>query len=259
MKNEPEFGNFAPVAEAYAGRPPYSKALLDILYHTVLSDHARINFADIGAGTGPIAQSLASRGLSGFAIEPDKTMVEIGKKTNKGISDIKWIVGSGEETKLPNNSVHWACFSGSFHWANNRAALTEVVRILTEGGHLSILYHLMDIQNDPFNIEVENKVRSMQPALKRARPPIVGQMGTYETLLRDHPKFDGCVSLATTENLSLSKDDYVAYWAGSHDMPSQMTRGEWAEILSMIERLYEVRSPEIVRFRSWAWHTKAKL
>lgn len=256
MAEKAEFGNFSQVAKAYVGRPQYSPRLLDMLHKMITCREKSISFADIGAGTGPIAKALVERGLSGYAIEPDTSMVQVGQQNCNQTDNLQWVVGSGEHTKLPDQSIDWICYSGSFHWTDQRNALLEAKRILKDCGFLSILYHLMDVQNDPFNIEVENRVRSMQPALRRARPPILGQMDTFETLLADHPDFGNCVFLSTTEKLCLSKKQYIEYWAGSHDMPSQMNDDEWKDILSMIDTLYEERSPERIRFRSWAWHSK---
>ncbi len=256
LQKKPSFGDFSHVASTYAKRPPYSKMMLQWLVQYVRQSFPRARFADIGAGTGAIAYALADIGLSGYAIEPNAEMVRVGRRSNSSWPSVTWINAPGENTSLGNETVDWVCYSSSFHWTEARGALEEAIRILTPGGHLTIIYQLMDLSTDPFHIEVESGIRELAPALKRARAPIIAQMETYEQLLGQHPGFGDCLYMGMSESIAMSKDEYVNYWAGSHDIPSQVDQWLWHEILKMIGERFSQRSPKALKFRSTAWHVQ---
>lgn len=250
------FGSFSEVAETYIGRPPYSRRVLQTLVDQVKSLTDKPTFADIGAGTGAIAYALADMGLSGYAVEPDSAMVAAGQRLGAACPAVFWINAPGECTGLADASLDWICYSSSFHWTNASEALRESMRILRARGFFTIAFFLTDLETDPFQIEIESRIRDMAPALRRARPPIMAQMGTYETLLNQYPGLGNCVAVATTEAISMSEEQYVNYWAGSHDIPSQVTPDVWDAILQMIAQTFRSRQPTSVRFRSTAWHAQ---
>lgn len=256
VHQRPAFGDFSHAAETYARRPPFSRSLLHWLVERVRRTSPEPRFADIGAGTGAIAYALADIGLSGYAIEPDAEMVAVGQRSSGEYSGVTWVNAPGEETTLDDGAVDWICYSSSFHWTDTQKAMAESVRILKSRGSFTITFHLMDLDTDPFHIEIENRIRDMAPALRRARPPILGQMHTYETLLRDHPSFGNCIALATTEPVRMTKEQYVNYWAGSHDIPSQIGADRWRDILQMIDQTFTSRAPTALKFRSTAWHAQ---
>ncbi|MGL3111832.1 class I SAM-dependent methyltransferase [Bradyrhizobium sp. BR 1432] len=162
----------------------------------------------------------------------------------------------GECTGLADGTVDWVCYSSSFHWTNTKEALRESIRILRPRGFFTITFILADFESDPFQLEIDNLVRDMAPALRRARPPVIAQMQTYEALLNQYPGFGNCVSLATSEPISMSEEQYVNYWASSHDIPSQVPPEVWNSILQMIAETFRCRQPARLRFRSTAWQAQ---
>ncbi|WP_168193360.1 class I SAM-dependent methyltransferase [Bradyrhizobium sp. NAS96.2] len=225
VDKRPPFGSFsevAEVAEFYPAFPPYSRRLLQMLIDQVKHLTEIPTFGDIGAGTGLIAHALADMGLSGYAVEPDSQMVAVGQRLGKLYPAVSWINASGECTGLADGSLDWVCYSLSFHLTNAREALRESMRILRPRGFFTIASILPDLETDPFQLEIENRIRDMAPALRRARTTLIGQMGTYEALLNQYPGLGNCVSLAITEAISMSEERYVDYWRGRHDIPSQV-------------------------------------
>ncbi|WP_342723894.1 class I SAM-dependent methyltransferase [Bradyrhizobium sp. B097] len=249
------FGSFSEVAEFYPGRPPYSRRLLQSLIDQVKSVTESPVFGDIGAGTGAIAYSLADMGLSGYAVEPDRQMMEVGQRLNP-TGAVSWINASGECTGLADGSLDWICYSTSFHLTDTSEALRESMRILRPGGSFTITILQSDLETDPFHLEIENRIRDMAPALRRARTLGLGPTGTYEPLLNQYPGFGNCIYLATTEAISMSEEQYVNFWACSHDIPSQVAPEVWDSILQMIADTYRSRQPAGLRFRSRAWHAQ---
>ncbi|WP_271610832.1 class I SAM-dependent methyltransferase [Bradyrhizobium sp. CCBAU 21360] len=250
------FGSFSEVAESYPRRPPYSRRVLQMLVDQVKNLAGSPTFADIGAGTGAIAYALADMGLTGYAVEPNTEMVAVGQRLGRAYPTVSWISAPGECTGLPDGTLDWVCYSSSFHWTNKSEALREVMRILRPRGFFTITTFLNDLETDPFQLEIEAKLRDMVPALRRARLPYVAEMETYEALLNQYPELGNCVSLATTEAISMSEEQYLNYWAGFHDIPSQVSPEVWTSILQMVAGTFRHRQPKGIRFRSMAWHSQ---
>ncbi|KRR29385.1 class I SAM-dependent methyltransferase [Bradyrhizobium retamae] len=211
-------------------------------------------FGDIGAGTGAVAYPLAEMGLSGYAVEPDSQMVTVGQRLGRTCPAVSWINAPGECTGLAEASLDWICYSMSFHLTNASEALRESMRILRPRGFFTIAHVFPDLETDPFQLEIENRIRDMAPAVRRARTALIGQMGTYEALLNQYPGLGNCIYLATTEAISMSEERYVNYWSGRHDIPSQVSPEVWNSMLQMIAETFRRRQPASLRFRSMAWH-----
>jgi len=252
----PFLGRFSEVAQVYPKRPPYSRRILQMLVKQVETVATRPTFADIGAGTGAIAYALAEMGLAGYAVEPDQGMFAAGRRLGSSYPAVSWINAPGERTGLADGSVDWVCYGTSFHWTNTSDALRESIRILRPHGSLTIANLLTDLEADPVHIEIENRIRDIAPALRRARPSITAQMETYEALLNQYPAFGNCIFVASTEAISMSKEQYVDYWASSLDIPSQVRPETWQHILQMIAEMFQTRQPANLRFRSTAWHAQ---
>ncbi|WP_456725296.1 class I SAM-dependent methyltransferase [Bradyrhizobium sp. USDA 4350] len=210
----------------------------------------------MGAGTGAIAYALADMGLSGYAIEPEGEMVAVGQALRPTYPSVSWINAPGECTGLADDSLDWVCYSMSFHMTNASEALRESMRILRPRGFFTMVYILADLATDPFQLEIENRVRDMAPAVRRAVTPVIGQMGSYEALPNQYPGFGSCICLATTEGTAMSEERYVKYWSGKRDIRSQVSPELWNSILQMIAETFRKWQPASLRFRSTAWHTQ---
>lgn len=250
------FGDFSEIAEFYPAFPSFSRRILQMLADKVKKLAGNATFGDIGAGTGAIAYALAEMGLSGYAIEPDRQMVAVGQRLGPKYPTVSWINAPGESTGLTDNSLDWICYSTSFHLTNPSEALLESMRILRPRGFFTITSILSDLETDPFQLEVHNRARDMAPAVRRARTPLIGQMGTYEALLNQYPGLGNCVSLGTSEAIPMKEEQYVNLWAGNHDIPSQVSPEVWGSILRMVAETFRNRQPASLRFRSMAWHAQ---
>lgn len=250
------FGDFSEIAEFYPAFPSFSRRILQMLADQVKKLAGNATFADIGAGTGAIAYALAEMGLSGCAIEPDRQMVAVGQRLGPKYPTVSWINAPGESTGLADNSLDWICYSTSFHLTNPSEALLESMRILRPRGFFTITSILSDLETDPFQLEVHNRARDLAPAVRRARTPLIGQMGTYEALFNQYPGFGNCVSLGTSEAIPMNEEQYVNLWAGNHDIPSQVSPEVWDSILRMVAETFRNRQPASLRFRSMAWHAQ---
>ncbi|QQO35610.1 class I SAM-dependent methyltransferase [Bradyrhizobium diazoefficiens] len=256
VSNRRSFKSFSEVAELYPGRPSYSRRILRMLIDQVKSLTESPTFGDIGAGTGAIAYSLADMGLSGYAVEPDSQMVAVGQRLGQTYPGVSWINASGECTGLADDSLDWVCYSTSFHLANTREALRESMRILRPRGFFTITLHLPDYETDPFQLEIEKKIRDIAPAIERAITPVIGQMRTYEALLNQYPGLGNCISLDATEAVSMTEAQYIEFLSGARDIPSQVPPEVWHSILQMAAETFRRSEPASLRFRSTAWHAQ---
>ncbi len=94
------------------------------------------SIADIGAGHGEMARSLADRGFKVTAVEPAEKLVEEGKaRTGDAVS---WLVGSAEELDLPDNSQDAVVSAFGLIYAAPPPSLAQAARVLKPGGLLAM-------------------------------------------------------------------------------------------------------------------------
>ena len=132
--------NFTGKAEAYAiGRPGYPKEAIEYICSLVSQDAV---FADIGAGTGKFTVTLADRGYSVFAIEPNEDMSKQLTITLLPFPNVKIMDGTAETTTLPEQSVDVITVAHALHWFNPDAFRAECRRIIKHNGLVIAIYNL---------------------------------------------------------------------------------------------------------------------
>lgn len=155
--------NYTQQARFYYKRPNYSKRAIEHLckYMGTIGDN---NFvvADIGAGTGNLSILLQDKVGKIIAIEPNQAMREIGIEITKNIRHIDWIIGTGEETTLPDNSVNVAAFGSSFSVVDREKALKEAHRILKKDGFFTCMWNHRDL-TIPSQKKVEEIIKKYFP------------------------------------------------------------------------------------------------
>ena len=98
---------------------------------------------DLASGTGDIAKAFLKRTKNSgkvVCIEPNKLMLEEGKKKLKNYKNINWILGQAE--KLPVKSDQFDICSVSFgirNFSNIEKSLREARRVLKTGGRIICL------------------------------------------------------------------------------------------------------------------------
>ena len=133
--------NFTGRAEAYAiGRPGYPKAAIKYICSLVPQDAV---FADIGAGTGKFTVTLAERGYSVFAVEPNADMRGQLVITLAPFPNVKIMDGTAEATTLPEHSVDVITVAHALHWFDPDAFRAECRRIIKPDGLIIVIYNLM--------------------------------------------------------------------------------------------------------------------
>jgi ubiquinone/menaquinone biosynthesis C-methylase UbiE len=98
---------------------------------------------DVGCGTGALLRTLADRlparvALSG--VDPAPAMIEVGRAALGAYPRVRLARGSAEQLPFGNASFDLVVSTVSFaHWADQRAGLAEIARVLRPGGRLVLV------------------------------------------------------------------------------------------------------------------------
>ena len=90
--------------------------------------------ADVGAGTGMLAELFLENGNRVFAVEPNAEMRAVCEALAGRFSGLTVIDGVGEATGLEGGSVDFVAVGRAFHWFDRERALREFRRVLREAG-----------------------------------------------------------------------------------------------------------------------------
>lgn len=176
--------------------------------------------ADVGAGTGKFTERLVELGHDVVAVEPSSSM--LGLLLTK-IPTIDTVLGTGEQTALPDASVDVVTYAQAWHWVNKREASAEAARILRPGGHIGLVWNLIDKRVE--------WVRDFSEALHAAdrynfaqdRDPELGaEFGPWERFDMDW------TATMTTQNLAdlvTTRSYYLAQDEEGQTMLAAMVRG----------------------------------
>ena len=143
---------------------------------------------DVGCGTGDIANlfiKATNNNSSILCIDPNKKMIDQGKKKLKKYKNIKWKVGFAENLNIPNNTYDFYTISfGLRNTKNINKSLSEAYRVLKKGGRFLCL-EFSKIENPNLNFLYRNYSKIL-PFLGQI---IVGDEKPYKYLVESIKKF----------------------------------------------------------------------
>jgi SAM-dependent methyltransferase len=130
------------VADYVRYRPGYPAALLDLLRDECgLRAGTSCVIADVGSGTGLLAEIFLKQGNRVFGVEPNQEMRAAGEEFLQEYRNFISVLGAAERTTLPDASVNFVTAGQAFHWFEPIAARREFSRILTPGGWVVVLWN----------------------------------------------------------------------------------------------------------------------
>ena len=130
-------------------RPSYPPAVADLL-QSECGLHAGSRVADIGSGTGLLAELLLKRGCQVFGVEPNREMREAGERLLSGYTNFTSVDGTAEATTLPDHSVGFVTAGQAFHWFDRARARVEFARILLPDGWVVLMWNDRQTATTPF-------------------------------------------------------------------------------------------------------------
>ena len=143
---------------------------------------------DVASGTGDVAQAFLKRTkFSGTVtcVEPNKNMLDKGKKKLKKFQNVKWYCSSAE--KLPFKNETFDIYVVSFgirNFSNIKLALKESKRVLKTGGRFLCL-EFSKVNNEVLS-SIYKKYSKLIPNLGKY---IVGKSEPYEYLIKSIDEF----------------------------------------------------------------------
>ena len=121
-------------------RPSYPPEMLAFLERECgLTPAARI--ADIGCGTGLLAQVLLRFGCEVFGVEPNAEMRAAAEEALAAETRFHSIAGRAEATTLPDAAFDVVTAGQAFHWFDPAGARREFARILKPNGWLVLVWN----------------------------------------------------------------------------------------------------------------------
>ena len=140
-------------------RPSYPQAVIEVLRRNCqLTETDAI--ADIGSGTGILAEMFLRNGNLVYGVEPNRQMREAGERLLKGYGRFQSINATAEETRLPSMSVDFVTAGQAFHWFDQAQARREFKRILKPEGWVVLVWNERREDSTPFAQEYERLLRS---------------------------------------------------------------------------------------------------
>lgn len=96
---------------------------------------------DLGTGTGSIARGLALRGCQATGLDPKHHLLnEAARLDREAATGVAYVEGHAEATGLPSRSFDVVTAGQCWHWFDRPQAVTEIGRVLVDGGRLIIAH-----------------------------------------------------------------------------------------------------------------------
>ncbi len=146
------------------------------------------NLIDVACGTGDIAKlysEVTNKKADVLAVDPNKKMLEIGKKKHVKLKNIKWELQTAENLKVKNNSYDFYVISfGLRNTTNINQSISEAYRVLKKGGRFLCL-EFSKIENT----NLDNAYKNFSKILPKIGKFVIGKEEPYEYLIDSIKKF----------------------------------------------------------------------
>jgi SAM-dependent methyltransferase len=127
-------GRFSGRVEAYRRyRSRYPREIIALLHEKCgLMQESVV--ADIGAGTGMLAEIFLENGNTVFAVEPNAEMRAACEELTERFPRLTCVDGTAENTGLPDHFVDVIAVGRAFHWFDHAKCRPEFMRIVRPNG-----------------------------------------------------------------------------------------------------------------------------
>jgi len=143
-------------------RPSYPAGISDLLTTECgLAPDSIV--ADVGSGTGLLAEVFLKAGNRVLGIEPNREMRVAGEQLLRGYARFVSIAATAEATTLPDHSIDFIAAGQSFHWFDRERAGAEFIRILKPQGWLVLIWNERRVDSTPFLRAYEQLLHAYSP------------------------------------------------------------------------------------------------
>jgi ubiquinone/menaquinone biosynthesis C-methylase UbiE len=123
--------------------------------------------ADIGSGTGILAESFLKNGNQVYGVEPNQDMREAGERLLKNYPRFHSVAARAEETSLPDHSVDFITAGQAFHWFDREKCGSEFARILKSQGWIALIWNERVTTTTPFLAAYEKLLKEYSTDYER--------------------------------------------------------------------------------------------
>jgi SAM-dependent methyltransferase len=121
-------------------RPCYPEGVFESLKAKCQLSETSI-IADIGSGTGLLAEGFLHLGCLVYGVEPNHQMREAGERLLQKYDHFRNISGTAEQTTLARESIDFVTAGQAFHWFDPQKARGEFQRILKPSGWVVLVWN----------------------------------------------------------------------------------------------------------------------
>jgi ubiquinone/menaquinone biosynthesis C-methylase UbiE len=136
------------VADYERYRLRYPMEVLDVLRERCGLSAASV-VADVGAGTGMLAELFLENGNHVIAVEPNAEMREACERMRKRYAGLTVVAAAAEATTLKDASVDVVSVGRAWHWFDRERAVGEFRRILRPSGWVVLVSNRRAKDNSP--------------------------------------------------------------------------------------------------------------
>jgi len=224
MKTEWDYTN---LADAYLKRPDYAAGAIDAMVR-IAGLPTGGKACDVGAGVGHLTLMLLRRGLEVTAVEPNDAMRRNGSARSAGLQNIRWVVGTGEESGQPAEAFDLVTFGSSFNVTDRSAALRETARILKRGGWFACMWNHRRL-DDPIQRTIEETIKNSLPGYEYGK-----RREDQTAVIRGSGLFGDVVHLDAEVLHRQSVEDCIEAWR-SHATLARQAKERFGAIVDRIQ------------------------
>jgi len=136
------------------GRPSYPKDIVSLLERKCgLTRSSTV--ADVGCGTGLLAELFCDYGSRVLGVEPNAAMREAGRQYLSRYPNFEMLEGTAEMIPLPGTSVDFITAGQALHWFNQKESRHEFMRILKPNGWAVLVWNDRQFSGSKFAEDYE--------------------------------------------------------------------------------------------------------
>jgi len=106
--------------------------------------------ADIGSGTGKLAELFLANGNLVFGVDPNSGMRAAAEQILQNFRNFKSVEGSAESTGLSDPAVDFVTAAQAFHWFDANKFKLEAKRVLKSDGWVVLTWNARKLLSTPF-------------------------------------------------------------------------------------------------------------